>query len=104
MKTSFVYLLAALAAAGVPVIGVSIGIKDDKSTWRVDFAEDVTDEQKTQAAGIVAAFDGTVPEPLGPTAKADLWRRASDDERLIVAGKRQVDQARETRRLARSEG
>ena len=46
-----------LTAAGIPVSGISIGRKDDKATWRVDFAPEATDEQKAQAAQIVAAFD-----------------------------------------------
>ena len=46
-----------LTAAGIPIHGISIGRKDDKATWRVDFAPEATDEQKAQAAQIVAAFD-----------------------------------------------
>jgi len=46
-----------LTSAGIPVHGISIGRKDDKATWRVDFAPEATDEQKAQAAQIVAAFD-----------------------------------------------
>ena len=44
-------------AAVCPIHGISIGRKDDRSTWRVDFAPEATDEQKAQAAQIVAAFD-----------------------------------------------
>lgn len=50
-------LHAQLTAAGIPVSGISIGRKDDKATWRIDFAPEATDEQKAQAAQIVAAFD-----------------------------------------------
>jgi len=46
-----------LISAGIPVVGISIGRKDDKATWRIDFAPEATDEQKAQAAQIVAAFD-----------------------------------------------
>jgi len=46
-----------LISAGIPVVGISIGRKDDKATWRVDFAPEATDEQKAQAAQLVAAFD-----------------------------------------------
>ena len=46
-----------LTAASIPVVGISIGRKDDRSTWRIDFAPEATDEQKAQAAQIVAAFD-----------------------------------------------
>jgi hypothetical protein len=45
---------AALRAAIPAVVGVA---KNADSTYRVDFAPDATDEQKAQAAQIVAAFD-----------------------------------------------
>ena len=47
----------ALRASGIPITGISIGRKDDRSTWRVDFAPEATDEQKARATQIVAAFD-----------------------------------------------
>lgn len=50
-------LHAQLSSAEVPVTGISTGRKDDRSTWRVDFAPEATEEQKAQAAQIVAAFD-----------------------------------------------
>lgn len=46
-----------LKVAGILATGVSIGRKDDKSTWRIDFAPEATDEQMANAAQIVAAFD-----------------------------------------------
>ena len=49
-------LTKALAAVA-PITGVSIGRKDDRSTWRIDFAPEATDDQKAQAAQIVASFD-----------------------------------------------
>lgn len=53
----FSLLHTQLTTAGIPVNGISIGRKNDRSTWRVDFAPEATDEQKAQAAQIVAAFD-----------------------------------------------
>lgn len=50
-------LHAQLTAAGIPVSGISIGRNDDRSTWRIDFAPEATDEQKAHAAQIVAEFD-----------------------------------------------
>ena len=46
-----------LSLAGIPVIGISIGRKNDSSTWRIDFAPGATDEHKDRAAQIVADFD-----------------------------------------------
>ena len=43
--------------AGLSVEGVSIGRRDDKSTWRVDFADTPTDEQRASAASVIAGFD-----------------------------------------------
>ena len=48
---------AALRAASIPIHGISIGRKDDRSTWRIDFAPDATDGQRALAAQIVAEFD-----------------------------------------------
>lgn len=47
----------ALRAAGLLIDGVSIGRKDDKTTWRVDFRGDPTEVQKSAAAAVIAAFD-----------------------------------------------
>ena len=40
-----------------PVHGVSLGRSDDKTTWRIDFRDDATEEQKTAAAAVLAAID-----------------------------------------------
>lgn len=52
----FTTLHAQLTAAGIPIVGVA-GKLSDRSTWRIDFAPEATDEQKALAAQIVAAFD-----------------------------------------------
>lgn len=52
----FSLLHGQLSAAGIPVVSVG-GKATDRSTWRVDFAPEATDEQKAQASQIVAAFD-----------------------------------------------
>lgn len=57
----------ALKAAGVPFVSVSIGRKDDKATWRVDFAPTATDADKAQAASVIAAF--VPPDPADEEAK-----------------------------------
>lgn len=40
-----------------PIIGVSIGRIDDKATWRVDFAPEATQAQRTAAQTLVDGFD-----------------------------------------------
>lgn len=52
-------------AAVCPIHGVSIGRKDDKSTWRIDFKEEATPAQRAAAAQVVAQF-----APLLVIAKA----------------------------------
>ena len=39
-----------------PIIGVSIGREDDKATWRIDFDDSATEEQKQAAMNLVDAF------------------------------------------------
>lgn len=39
-----------------PIDGVSIGRKDDKSTWRVDFKDEATAEQRAAARAVVDTF------------------------------------------------
>lgn len=42
----------------VPSInGVSVGKRDDKSTWRVEFSPGTSDQQKEAARQILAAFN-----------------------------------------------
>lgn len=39
-----------------PIDGVSFGKLDDKSTWRIDYAKEATQEQKTEAQKILRDF------------------------------------------------
>lgn len=49
--------LSTALSAVAPVNGVSIGRRDDKSTWRIDFRSEATDEHKSAAQAVLAAFD-----------------------------------------------
>src|SRR5690606_25589695 len=44
-------------AAVCPIVGVSVGTPNDKSTWRIHYAPDATDEQRAAAIAVVEAFD-----------------------------------------------
>lgn len=59
-------LYAALEAAGVPVADVSIGKRDDKSTWRIIYRVNVTKAQQTAVQAIVDAFDMNAPDTPAP--------------------------------------
>lgn len=50
-----------LRAAGIPIIGVSIGIVNDRATWLVQYADTATDPQKAQGESIRATFDVNAP-------------------------------------------
>lgn len=43
----------ALEQQGIPIEGVSIGRRHDRSTWRVDFAPTATDAQRSAAAALL---------------------------------------------------
>jgi hypothetical protein len=49
--------LHAAIAAVCPIAGVAIGRKNDKATWRIDFADAATDAEKDAARAALAAFD-----------------------------------------------
>lgn len=59
-------LYAAMTAAGIPIVGVSIGRTDDKATWRVDYADGAGADAKTAAAAVIAAFDGVKADEPPP--------------------------------------
>ena len=50
-------LVHAAVAAVCPIHGVSIGRKADKTTWRIDFADDATEQQKLEARLVKDNFD-----------------------------------------------
>lgn len=61
--------LSSKISAVCPIDGVSIGRKNDKSSWRIDYKQEATDEQRAAAQAIVAAFDAdaeTVPQSVTP--------------------------------------
>jgi hypothetical protein len=44
-------------SAVCPIDGIAIGDPEDKSTWRLDFQPDATEEQRAAAAAIMEGFD-----------------------------------------------
>lgn len=50
-----------LRAAGVPIVGVSIGVVNDRATWRVQYDPSANDAQQAQGESIRATFDATAP-------------------------------------------
>lgn len=58
------------------ISGVSVGVVDDTSTWRVDYAPNATAEQIAKANAVLASF-----KPRGPTAEDVAHER---DRRLAL--------------------
>jgi hypothetical protein len=56
-----------------PINGVSIGRRDDKSTWRIDYRAAANDQQKAAALAVVEAFDQLA------VFKAELKLRVDED-------------------------
>lgn len=89
----------AIEQQGIPIEGVSIGRRNDRATWRIDFAVTASDEQRAQAAVLLAAFDPDTAitaeeiDRAGVTAKQVITllkhiaaRQAQiDTERAVVA-------------------
>ena len=70
--------LDAAIKAVCPIHGVSIGRKDDKQTWRVDFKDEATAQQRAQASNVVINFDAVAAEQPDP-------RRVLDDAECEAA-------------------
>lgn len=73
-------LYVALVAAGVPIVGVSINDFADKSTWRIEFLADATDEQRRAGLLVLEAFDPEKAPTVREIAPLDFARRFTDDE------------------------
>lgn len=77
---------AITATVGDVVTGVSVGRKSDRATWRIDYAANVTPEQRQKADAVVAAwsFDGLVDDtPADETA--ELRQKVAKMEKFIDA-------------------
>lgn len=66
-----------------PIHGVSIGDKNNKSTWRVDFKEGTTPEQMAAAQAVIDAFDGNAIDALVQQAQ-DRQRVARTEMELAT--------------------
>jgi len=73
--TATVVLDAVRAVA--PAVGLSMGNRNDPSTWRIDFDETATDEQREAAAGVLISFDRV------RAIKAEFIRKVNDDAERV---------------------
>lgn len=70
---------AAVKAAGVPIVGISIGIEGDKTTWRVQ-----PPTLQSAAQPTIDAFNPADPALVTAALDAEITRTL-DSERLISA-------------------
>jgi hypothetical protein len=67
-----------LRAAGIPIVGVSIGVVNDRATWQVQYDAAATDAQKTQGESIRATFDATAPAVTSAQLDRDATNAAAE--------------------------
>src|SRR3954467_10024613 len=56
--------LHAAIAAVCPIVGLSLGRLDDRSTWVIDFDPAATAAQRQSAQTVMATFNPAAPDPL----------------------------------------
>lgn len=80
--------LHAAIAAVCPIHGVSIGRKNDKTTWRIDYAPEATDTEKAAAQAALATFDVAVAMEA---ARVKRERAALIDAKMRQLAEKMVD-------------
>jgi hypothetical protein len=73
----------ALKAAGIPIIGVSIGSETDRVTWAIQYAPQATAQHRTDGEALRLSFD-PASQAASDAEKADRAARA-DGDALIQA-------------------
>lgn len=64
-----------VAAAGVPLVGVSIGRPADRTTWRIHYAATATAQDVTTGEALIQSFD--------PTDAAVVARERAEDAKEL---------------------
>lgn len=85
-------------AAVCPIDGVSIGRKDDKATWRIDFKDEATDAQRAAAQAVKDGFDRAAAEAA---ERAKREREAEIHAKMRGLAERMVDDPTLLDRLSR---
>ena len=55
----------------LPIVGASIGRKDDRSTWSIQFSDDATQSDRDQEAETIASFDEEAETVLAHESDVD---------------------------------
>jgi len=69
-----------------PIHGVSIGRKDDKATWRIDFKDETTAEQRAAAQSALEAMSPQSAEQSPPQEKIAEMERVGIPAEKIDGG------------------
>lgn len=80
--------LHAAVAAVCPIHGVSIGRKNDKATWRIDFVLGATSGERADAEAVMAAFN---VDAARATEQAKRDRAAAVDAKMRELAEAMVD-------------
>ena len=56
---------------GLPIVGVRLGLKDDRSTWRLQFSDEATQSDRDKEADTIQDFDEDAETILVTQAAAD---------------------------------
>lgn len=78
MESNAITKLHNQIAAVCPIDGVSVGRKNDRATWRIDFRPEATDAQRAAAEAIKAGFDFAVEEQRERDARAAADARVEE--------------------------
>lgn len=73
-----------LRAAGLAFDGVSIGRKNDKSTWSVQYGAEPTAAQEQIAASVIASFDPNHPSLVAAEAEQDAAAALDSNKPLLA--------------------
>ena len=55
----------------LPIVGVRLGLKDDRSTWSLQFSDDTTQSDRDKEAEAIASFDEEAETVLAHESDVD---------------------------------
>lgn len=82
-----------------PIHGVSLGVLDDKATWRIDFNDEATQEQRAAGQNAMDAFDADaweaqrVIETKRKAALSAIAQKRLDDDLAAAMNAKDAPQA-----------
>lgn len=77
--------LDAAIKAVCPIHGISVGRIQDKSTWRIDFADEATEAQRALAADVVTAYVWPAQKDYAVRRREEYNRRGVTFEAIAEA-------------------